>query len=137
MRGARLVIDTNVLVSALLTPGRTPDLALRAMRACGAVVLVDAAIEAEYREVLARPKFSKVDGARREALLRTVLDGCERVAVAAPSAHALIDGDDRVFVDVALAGGALAVVTGNAKHYPTHLGFAVWTPAELLARCQG
>ena len=137
MTGARLVIDTNVLVSALLTPGRTADLALRAMRARGAVALVDAAVEAEYRGVLARPKFSKVDAALREGLLRAVLDGCERVAVGAPSTHPLIDGDDRAFVDVALAGRALAVVTGNTKHYPTGLGFAVWTPAELLARCQG
>ena len=131
----RLVIDTNVLVSALLTPGRTPELALRAMRARGAVVLLDAAIEREYREVLARPKFARVDGARREALLRAVLDGGERVTVGATSTHALIDGDDRVFVDVALAGRAVAVVTGNGRHYPTDLGFAVWSPAELLARC--
>lgn len=135
--GLRLVIDTNVLVSALLTPGRTPDLALRALRARGAVVLIDAAIEAEYRDVLARPKFAKVDAARREALLHALLDGCARVTVDTASTHALIDRDDRMFVDVALAGGALAVVTGNTKHYPTGLGFAVWTPAELLVRCQG
>lgn len=131
----RLVIDTNVLVSALLTPGRTPERALRAMRARGAVVLLDAMIEAEYREVLARPKFARVEGTRRESLLRAVLDGGERVTVATASTRALIDGDDRVFVDVALAGGAVAVVTGNGRHYPTDLGFAVWSPAELLARC--
>ncbi len=64
----RLVLDTNVLVSALLHPGRTPDLALLALRAAGAVVLVDARVEAEYREVLSRPKFNAVDPARREAL---------------------------------------------------------------------
>lgn len=131
----RLVVDTNVLVSALLTPGRTPERALRAMRARGAVVLVDALVEAEYRDVLTRKKFAKVDPVRREALLATILDGCERVTVASPTEHPLIDADDRVFIDVALAGAADAVVTGNGRHYPTGLGFAVWTPAELLARC--
>lgn len=133
----RLVFDTNVLVSALLNPGRTPDLALEAARRAGVTVLVDDRIEAEYREVLARPKFRKVDPAKREALLTEMLTGCERVTVAAPFEGALIDADDRVFVEVALAGRALALVTGNTKHYPTDLGFEVLTPAALLARLTG
>jgi putative PIN family toxin of toxin-antitoxin system len=130
----RLVLDTNVLVSALLHPGRTPDLALLALRAAGAVVLVDARVEAEYREVLGRAKFKAIDPGRREALLAAVLGSCERVAVGEPSTVALIDPDDRAFVDVALAGRADAVVTGNGRHYPGTLGFAVLSPAELLAR---
>ncbi len=133
----RLVFDTNVLVSALLNPGRTPDLALEAARRAGVTVLVDDRIEAEYREVLARPKFRKVDPAKREALLTETLTGCERVTVTAPFEGALIDVDDRVFVEVALAGHALALVTGNTKHYPTDLGFEVLTPAALLARLTG
>ena len=133
----RLVFDTNVLVSALLNPGRTPDLALAAARHAAVTVLIDDRIEAEYREVLARPKFRKVDPAKREALLTEMLTGCERVTVAAPFEGALIDADDRVFVEVALAGHALALVTGNTKHYPTDLGFEVLTPAALLARLTG
>lgn len=133
----RLVFDTNVLVSALLNPGRTPDLALEAARRAAVTVLVDDRIEAEYREVLARPKFRKVDPAKREALLAETLTGCERVTVTAPFEGALIDADDRVFVEVARAGSADAIVTGNTKHYPTDLGFEVLTPAALLARLTG
>lgn len=128
----RLVLDTNVLVSALLHPGRSPDLALRALRAAGAVVLVDARVEAEYREVLSRPKFRAVDPARREALLAALLASSERVE-AAPTAFAMIDPDDRAFVEVALAGRADAVVTGNGRHYPEGMGFAVLSPTALLA----
>jgi putative PIN family toxin of toxin-antitoxin system len=133
----RLVLDTNVLVSALLHPGRTPDLALHAVRAARAVVLVDERVEAEYREVLGRAKFRAIVPARREGLLAAVLAGCERVEVVAPSTVPLLDPDDRAFVEVALAGRADAVVTGNGRHYPETLGFAVLSPAALLARLTG
>lgn len=130
----RLVVDTNVLVAALLTPGRTPDRALAALLARGDAVLYDPRIEAEYREVLARPKFRNVDPARVEALLAGLLAGAEKLGSVPAWAGAMTDADDRAFVEVALAGGADAIVTGNARHYPTGLAFAVLSPAELLAR---
>lgn len=133
----RLVIDTNVLVSALLDPGRTPSRALAAALARGAVALVDDRVEAEYRSVLARPKFRAVEPARREALLAAVLAASERVESPPAYGGPMADGDDRAFVEVALAGGADALVTGNARHYPAGLGFEVISPAELLARCGG
>lgn len=131
------MIDTNVLVSALLNPDRTPARALAAVASRGCAVLVSEPIEAEYRAVLARPKFRAVEPARREALLAALLGACERVTVTESSVMALIDGDDRVFIDVARAGRADAVVTGNAKHYPTDAGFAVLSPTALLARLEG
>lgn len=130
----RLVFDTNVLVSALLNPGRTPDLAVRAARRAGSVALVDARIEEEYRSVLARPKFRAIDPARRAALLDEIFATCERVTATEVYAGALIDPDDRVFIEVALAGGADALVTGNLKHYPSECPVAVISPAALLAR---
>ena len=133
----RVVVDTNVLVSALLTPGRTPDLCLGALRARRAAVLVDARVEAEYREVLGRPKFRAVDGARRATLLEGLLAGCVRVGEAPRFEGALLDDDDRVFIEVALAGRADALLTGNARHYPQGVGFEVLSPAAMLARLGG
>jgi putative PIN family toxin of toxin-antitoxin system len=130
----RLVLDTNVLVAALLTPGRTPDRAIAALLARGDAVLYDPRIEAEYRAVLARPKFRAVDPARVGALLAAVLAGAEDLGAVPPWEGPMTDADDRAFVEVALAGGADAIVTGNARHYPTGLAFAVISPAELLAR---
>ena len=56
----RLVFDTNVFVSVLLTPGGTSDRAFRAAVAIGATFLYDARMLAEYRAVLSRPKFRSV-----------------------------------------------------------------------------
>ena len=137
MAPLRLVLDTNVLVAALLTPGRTPDRALAAVFARGDVVLYDARMEAEYREVLSRPKFRGVDRGRVEALLSSVLGRAEDVGAVDRWDGPMTDADDRVFVEVALGGRADAVVTGNARHYPTGLAFAVLSPAGLLERLSG
>jgi putative PIN family toxin of toxin-antitoxin system len=128
----RLVIDTNVLVAALLHPGRTPDRALSRALAEG-TLLLDERIEAEYREVLARPKFASIPRQRRDALLAALLRRAERVA-AEPAQDAMTDEHDRVFVEVARGGRAEALVTGNIRHFPATLGLCVLTPAELLAR---
>ncbi len=132
----RLVIDTNVIVSALLHPGRTPDRALSSALASGCVVLLDARIEAEYHEVVARRKFAAVPAERREGLLRALLHAAEAV-VAAPSSHVLADPDDLPFVEVACSGRADALVTGNTRHFPANLGVRVITPAELAEVLQG
>ena len=57
----RLVLDTNLLVSALLKPGSVPSRALAATWARGVVVLYDARIAGEYRDVLMRPKFKAIE----------------------------------------------------------------------------
>lgn len=131
----RIVVDTNVLVSALLSPGRTPDLALSAASRAGVVVLVDDRIEAEYRSVLARPKLTAIDPATRDARIASLLVQAERVE-AAPLERALIDPDDRVFVEVALSGRADLLVTGNLKHFPPDLGVEVVAPRALLERLE-
>jgi putative PIN family toxin of toxin-antitoxin system len=126
----RLVIDTNVVVAALLHPGRTPDRALSWALAEG-TLLLDERIEAEYREVLARPKFASIPWQRRDALLAALLGAALRV-VAEPAQDAMTDEHDRVFVEVARGGRADALVTGNVRHFPPALGLRVLTPAELL-----
>lgn len=133
-----VVVDTNVLVSALLNPGRTPDRCVEAVLASAAVrVAVDVRVEAEYREVLARPKFRAVEPARRERLLDALLGAAHRVSEVPASAVALTDEGDRIFVDLCLAARADAVLTGNPRHFPTHLSFEVLSPAALLARLAG
>lgn len=129
----RLVVDTNVLVSALLHAGRVPDRCVEAICARGDVVLYDDRIVSEYQSVLRRPKF-RAPEARVVALLDAVLARGARVEVTAPFDLAMIDPDDRMFVEVARAGGADAIVTGNAKHFPESVGVEVLGPAALLAR---
>lgn len=128
----RLVLDTNVLVSALLKPGSVPDRAMVAARRHGTVIY-DARIVDEYRSVLARPKL-KLDERRVAALLDGFLaDGID-IGESAPFLGAMSDDDDRMFVEVALAGRAHAIVTGNGADFPPSTGVRVLSPAMLLAQ---
>ena len=96
-------------------------------------MLYDARIAEEYREVVARPKFRAIARDRVEELLTKLLERGERLEGATAWRGEMADEGDRIFVEVALAGRADAVVTGNLKHYPTDLGFEVQPPATLLA----
>ena len=130
----RIVLDTNVLVSGLLSPFGAPAQIVR-MLATGDVVLShDARILAEYREVLFRPKFS-FSAESIETLLDQIVSSGLTVA-ATPLKTRLPDHDDEPFLEVALCGGAEALVTGNLKHYPRgkRQGAVVLLPAEFLQR---
>jgi uncharacterized protein len=128
----RIVVDTNVVVAALLHPGRAPHQAIEAVLSGQGRVLVDARIEGEYREVLGRRKFRHIAVDARERLLDRLLRDAEHVeSVVYPGA--LIDDDDRAFVEVCLGGFADLLLTGNARHFPTTLGFLVLAPSDLLA----
>jgi putative PIN family toxin of toxin-antitoxin system len=129
----RLALDTNFLVSALLKPGSVPDRALRAVWAREAVVLYDDRIADEYRRVLWRPKFRAIDPQRIDELLTKVLARGTKLSAVAIWEGEMADDDDRIFVEVALAGRADAIVTGNLRDYPSDLGFDVHPPATLLA----
>jgi putative PIN family toxin of toxin-antitoxin system len=116
----RLVIDTNVLVSAMLTGGGAPDEVLQLVLRGDATVLVDTRILAEYDEVTARPRFA-FDAAERRALLEALVAIAEHV-VAPHLQLTLPDADDVKFVEVAAAGRADALVTGNERHFKPRAG---------------
>ena len=128
----RVVLDTNVVVSGLLTPFG-PCAALVRLVAGGAITLChDARILAEYREVLLRPKF-RLDPLLVETFLHLVETEGESVA-AAPLSVRLPDPDDEPFLEVALAARAEALVTGNRRHFPRAAArpVAVLSPASAL-----
>ncbi|HVJ88350.1 MAG TPA: putative toxin-antitoxin system toxin component, PIN family, partial [Labilithrix sp.] len=131
----RIVVDTNVIVSALLKPGSVPDRALTAIWQ-RATLLFDHRIADEYREVLTRPKFRAIGQPRLDQFLANLrLFGTELGEV--PSwTGTMSDADDRIFVEAALAGRADAIVTGNIRDYPTDLGIEILPPATVLARLE-
>jgi putative PIN family toxin of toxin-antitoxin system len=133
--GLRVVIDTNVIISALLKPGSVPDRLMSSLWADrrAATVLYDARIEDEYREVAMRPKFRAILPGRIEALLARLRALGEVVTEVPAWGGAMTHENDRRFVEVALAGRAHVLVTGNLKHYPSDLGVDVQPPASLLA----
>lgn len=128
----RIVLDTNVLVSGLLSPFGPPGEIVR-MVSSGAIVLcLDARIFSEYDEVLARDRFGFDPDA--VAALLDYIDFCAEVVAAQPLVERLPDPDDEPFLEVALACGADCLVTGNLVHFPpdARAGATVLTPAEFV-----
>ncbi|MDR1187072.1 MAG: putative toxin-antitoxin system toxin component, PIN family [Bifidobacteriaceae bacterium] len=111
---ARTVLDTNILVSALLAPSGKPARVVDMVIAGEVSVCYDARILAEYREVLSRSKFPfrpSESSALIDQLRATGLPviGASRIS--------LPDPDDEPFAEVADWTGAW-LVTGNLRHYP-------------------
>jgi hypothetical protein len=80
------------------------------------VLLWDERILGEYAEVLARPKLG-IEADRVRVLVDRVRSAGERV-IALRYDGAMADEDDRVFLEVAIAGRADFLVTGNRRHFP-------------------
>ncbi len=137
----RIVLDTNVLVAALLSPYGPPAQILRLCLVEEVTVLHDPRILAEYREVLRRARFG-FDPRDIVAVLRQLEAGGESV-VALLLAEELPDPDDLPFLEVAVTGRADALVTGNERHFSPaarRQGVRVVGPAEavrILARQGG
>lgn len=133
----RVVLDTNVLLSALLfTDGRLAPLR-RAWQSGQLVPLVGRATVEELLRVLTYPKF-RLTAAEREDLLADLLPFCETVVVGDPidDLPPCRDVDDRMFLELAVAGRADALVSGDADLLALADRFEVpiITPAALLDR---
>lgn len=115
------VIDTNVIVSSLLTRNHDSATA-RVMNAVyeGKVIpLVCDEILGEYEEVLHRAQL-KLDPAKCDYILSLIRDQAEPMHPVHTDAS-LPDEDDRIFFEIALAGQDVfdsRLVTGNIKDYP-------------------
>lgn len=111
-----VIFDTNILVSAALLSGSRADLCVRAVLARNIPLIFSAATYEELADVLMRPKLDRYVSRRtREGLLRT----WRKAAVMLPAAalreevHDCRDPDDDKFLELALASGARAIVTGD------------------------
>ena len=127
------VLDTNVFVSAALTPGgvcaRITDHAV-----AGRFRLAwDNVMLAEYRDVLSRPRFALSPDSVKRLLAALPASGF-RPGVAIDLS--LPDPDDLPFVAVACATDERTIVTGNPRHFPKAalrgLGITVLSPRQAL-----
>ena len=126
------VIDTNVLISALITKNQN-SATVKVMRAVldGTIIpLFHKDIIAEYEEVLHRTKFNL-----QENTIQLIIDAIKQYGVEVfpqPSGEILIDMDDLIFYEVALEkqDNDAYLVTGNLKHYPVR--DYIVTPAEMI-----
>lgn len=124
------VIDTNVLVSALIThnPEAATAKVVRLLLEQVFVPMYDSDIIAEYRDVLHRPKFPILPKLADALIFFIIEHGIE--ASRNHFDELLPDEDDRVFYEVMLNREDSFLVTGNLKHYPALP--RVITPTEFL-----
>lgn len=125
------VIDTNVLVSAMLkwnsVPGNVMELVFDGL----IVPLYNSEILKEYREVLSRPKFHLT-----KEIVNDVIESMEDrgISIEAEMLDIILpDPKDRVFYEVVLEERKTEeayLVTGNIKHFPVET-FIV-TPRKML-----
>ena len=126
------VIDTNVIVSALLSSegNSNPTVVLRETLRGRITPLYNEEIIDEYREVLSRDKFHL-----QKQNVDTVINHVKRSGLKLQRTKALNevfpDPKDVVFYEVTLSKDDAYLVTGNSKHFP-HKPFVV-TPAEMVA----
>jgi uncharacterized protein len=112
----RLVIDTNVVVSAALKPEGLQRTVLLLAMTKSVRWYVSEAIVAEYALVLARPEL-KIRRSSRQQLLQ-LIENHARVVVPSRMAQITSDPDDNIFVECADAAHADYLVTGNQRHFP-------------------
>jgi uncharacterized protein len=128
----KVVLDTNVLVSGLLSPFGPPAEIVRLVTIEAVQVCYDLRILTEYRQVLLRPVFPF-----SQEQVETLLAHIETYGLlvgAHPLPKHLPDPDDEVFLAVALAAQARYLVTGNLKHFPAknRQGIQVVSPRDFL-----
>ena len=112
----RLVVDTNIVVSAALKPDGLQRIVLLLAITKPARLYVTKVILDEYRDVLSRPEFQIRKGLRQQ-LLDLIR---KRAHLVAPEQTVWVtsDPDDDVFLECADAAHADYLVTGNVRHFP-------------------
>jgi len=116
----RVVLDTNVLISAVLKPNGLEAAVVDGILAGTLEAHVTPQVWAEYEEVFTRRKFAvlRSESTRILAALDRVVHRTEATTIATSAK----DEDDNRFLECADAARANFLVTGNLRHYPSEYG---------------
>lgn len=125
------VIDTNVLVSAMLRWDSVPGCVLEQAFVGDIIPLLNEQVLKEYMEVLKRPKFHF-----EEEKINIIIDGMVKRGVFVDAEHTgqvLPDPKDIVFYEIVMEKrkyNEAFLITGNMKHFPSEP--YIVTPREML-----
>jgi len=127
----RVVLDTNIIVSALIQP-LGPPAQVFVLAIGGSIQLcISGSVYAEYEEVISRPRFRW-----SEDIIAGALDTIREKGFWVRPTEAIrtcSDPDDDIFLECAHAAQANYLVTGNLKHFPTSWsGTRIVTARNLL-----
>ena len=128
----RLVIDTNVLISAAIKPAGLQRTVLQLAITKPARLYVSRSILEEYGEVLARPELKIRKGLRQQFL--QLIKNHSYIVAPTQQLEVIGDPDDNIFLECADAAKADYLVTGNQKHFPRFWKKTkVITPREFIS----
>lgn len=113
----KAVYDTNVVVSALLSPQGIPARILRLAVEGQIRLILSKKVLDEYSEVLKRPELSLLKQDVNESLRDIRKNG--KIVKAKSTVRVAGDPDDNIFLECALAGKAKYLVTGNKDDFPS------------------
>ena len=128
----RLVIDTNILISAAIKPAGMQRTVLLLAMTKPARWYVSRPILEEYSDVLARPELKIRKGLRRQ-LWQLIKN---RTHLVATTRHLEVtsDPDDNIFLECADSARADYLVTGNQRHFPRFWKKTkIITPREFIS----
>ncbi|MDY6950230.1 MAG: putative toxin-antitoxin system toxin component, PIN family [Thermodesulfobacteriota bacterium] len=131
-----IVLDTNVLVSGLLTPFGSSGEIVRMVSSGKLTLAYDSRILVEYEEVLNRPRF-QFDKDQIDLLIDYIRKNGQAVS-AEPLTETLPHSDDAPFLEVAIEGKSEFLITGNKVHYAVKFrkGIKVLSPTEFIKSYQ-
>lgn len=128
----RVVLDTNVVVSALLNAYGPSAQTVSLWIAGEFTVCCDSRIFHEYKVVLSRPKFQFPSQAVEDFL--NFIESEAFWVVSKPLKFRLVDKSDEMFLEVAMAAEADYLITGNLKHFldMKHNSIQIVSPAKFI-----
>lgn len=130
----KIVLDTNVLISALLKSRSNPAIIVSLIIDGRVILCLSPGIMAEYQGVLKRPKFKALN----QTAVKKLLHALEKKAVWVEPEETIkkiaVDPADNKFLECAVEARADYLVTGNTKHFSfkKFKSTKIVTPVEFL-----
>jgi putative PIN family toxin of toxin-antitoxin system len=130
-----VVLDTNVLVSSLLSQRSWPAKILDLVLSDHIQVAYDDRILGEYEEVLSRPEF-RIHPSRMLVVIDHIELTGKLVEPEPVSTEGYTDPDDTMFAEVFITSNADALIIGNLRHYKPLLkhNALVLSPADFMEK---
>lgn len=137
MRRVRIVLDTNILIAALITRATPPDRLYQAWLRGEIEVITSAAQIAEIANVLRRPRLQKLIEPDEAAVLIENMDTRAVILNDPPPVNLSPDPGDNPILAAAIAGKVELIVSGDKKHMLAlgdADGIPIVTPRDALDR---
>jgi putative PIN family toxin of toxin-antitoxin system len=126
----KIILDTNIIVSALLSPHGLPAKILNLVLNGSVIIVYDNNVLAEYTDVLGRARL-KIN----QELKKIIIDFIDKEGdyiIAEPQNIKFDDNDDKIFYELYKSGDIDYLITGNKRHFPKEKGIV--TPREFIEK---